>query len=154
MDWRLFLIYLSACVAAGSTGQLFPPGDWYESLRKPTWTPPRWLFPVAWTIIYIAIAVAAARAAHAGAGDFAAAFWSVQIVLNALWTPAFFGLRRPDIGLVVIAAFWFAVLATTIAFARHDAVAAGIFVVYLGWVSFASALNFAVWRLNPGERGR
>ena len=59
--WIDFVIYLSACFVAGSTGGLFPPGDWYANLSKPSWTPPNWLFPVAWMTLYVLMAYAGAR---------------------------------------------------------------------------------------------
>ncbi len=82
MDWPLFLIFLAACAAAGSTGQMFPPGSWYEALRKPLWTPPNRLFPLAWTLLYIAIAVAATRVALREGNDAALSLWALQIALN------------------------------------------------------------------------
>lgn len=63
MDWMLFAVFLLACGAAWATGALFPPGDWYRSLDKPRWTPPNWMFPLVWTLLYAAIAFAAARVA-------------------------------------------------------------------------------------------
>jgi tryptophan-rich sensory protein len=149
MDWQLFPVFLAACFAAGWTGQMFPPGDWYEGLRKPSWNPPNWLFPIAWTLLYLAIAVAAARIGIHPGNDLALAFWTLQIVLNAIWTPAFFGLQRMGMALAILGALWVAVAATTLAFIRIDPVAGGLFLPYLAWVSFAGVLNFTIWRLNP-----
>ena len=94
MTYALFAIFLGACFAAGATGALFPPGAWYSTLKKPSWTPPNWLFPVAWTTLYLCMAAAAARVAGAEGSAFAMALWALQIALNTLWTPVFFGLRR------------------------------------------------------------
>ena len=154
MSIPLFLTYLAACLAAGATGALFQPGDWYRSLKKPTWTPPDWLFPVAWTTLYLCLSVSAARVAGLAGTDPASgpalAFWALQIALNTLWTPVFFGLRRMGTGLVVLVLLWLAVAATLIAFWRVDLVAGLLFLPYLAWVSVAGALNFTVWRLNRG----
>lgn len=150
MDWTIFLVFLAACLGAAATGALFPPGDWYDRLDKPSWTPPKWLFPVAWTALYIAMAWAAARVAVLPGNGLALALWACQIAFNGLWTPVFFGLRRMGGGLVVIAALWLAVAATTLAFWRLDLVAGLLFAPYLIWVSYASALNFDVWRRNRG----
>lgn len=148
MDFSLFLTYLAACGAAAATGAMFQPGAWYDNLSKPRWTPPNWLFPVAWTVLYLAMSAAAARvAAIPGTGQ-ALAFWSVQIALNTLWTPVFFGLRRMGAGMVIILLLWLAVAATMVAFWRVDTVAGWLFLPYLAWVTVAAALNRSVWYRN------
>jgi translocator protein len=148
MDYSLFLTYLAACGAAAATGAMFQPGAWYRSLAKPSWTPPDWLFPVAWTTLYLCMSWAAMRVAGLPGTGQALALWSVQIALNTLWTPVFFGLQRMGAGLVVLICLWLAVAATTVAFWGHDGVAGALMVPYLVWVTVAGALNHAVWRLN------
>lgn len=151
MDWMLFALFLAACVAAGSTGALFEPGKWYESLAKPSWTPPNWLFPVAWSTLYLCIAAAATRVAPLHGSQYAMALFAVQIALNTLWTPVFFGLKRMGAGMLVLAALWIAVAATLGSFWMLDRIAGLLFVPYLAWVTVAGALNFSVWRLNPAS---
>lgn len=148
MDILLFCIFLAGCFAAGATGAMFPPGPWYEALQKPSWTPPNWLFPVAWTTLYLCISAAAARVGVTATG-YAMAFYALQLALNTLWTPVFFGLRRMGAGMLVLGALWIAVLATLIAFWQIDRLAGLLFVPYLLWVTVAGALNWSVWRLNP-----
>lgn len=148
MDWLLFLIFLAASGVAASNGQGFPPDAWYRTLRKPAWTPPDWLFPIAWTALYLAMAVAAARVAPLPGSAHAIALWALQITLNSIWTPLFFGRHRIGAAAVVLGMLWVAVAATTVAFFRLDAIAGWLFVPYVVWVSLAVALNFAVWRLN------
>ena len=149
MIWLCFAIFLAACFAAGATGALFPPGKWYEDLNKPTWTPPNWLFPVAWTTLYLLMAGAGARAAVSPDNSVAMALWALQIALNGLWTPVFFGLRRIRLGLVVLAGLWIAVFCGMVALWQVDWLAGLMFVPYLAWVSVAGALNLSVMRLNP-----
>ncbi|WP_420325880.1 tryptophan-rich sensory protein TspO [Mameliella sp.] len=149
MFWITFLIFLAACFAAGATGGMFPPGDWYRSLDKPRWTPPDWAFPVTWTTLYLLMAFAGARVALAPDNGLALAFWALQIALNTLWTPVFFGLRRMRAGLVVLSALWLAVAACLVALWQVDAWAGLAFVPYLCWVSVAWALNLSVLRRNP-----
>lgn len=149
MDLSLFALFLASCVGAGATGALFPPGEWYRQLSKPRWTPPDWVFPVAWFTLYICMSAAAARIAVLDGNAHAMAFWSVQIVLNALWSPVFFGLKRISGGMVAVAALWLAVAATLVSFAWLDPLAGWLFAPYLLWVTIAAALNFAVLRLNP-----
>jgi translocator protein len=149
MDWFLFLTYLAACGAAAATGAMIQPGEWYRNLSKPSWTPPDWVFPVTWTVLYLCMSVAAARvAAMEGTGQ-ALALWSVQIALNTLWTPVFFGLKRMRAGLVVIGLLWLSVAATCVAFWQHDPVSGMLFLPYVLWVSIAGALNWSVLRRNP-----
>lgn len=153
MDWTLFAVFFAACAGAASTGAMFSPGDWYERLDKPSWTPPNWLFPLAWTALYIGIAYAAMRVATAESAAFrdvtlGLALWATQIAFNTLWSPVFFGLRRLGSALVVIVFLWSAVAATMLAFFAVDTIAGWIFVPYLLWCSYAGALNFAIWRGN------
>jgi translocator protein len=152
MDYTLFLTYLVACGAAAATGAMFQPGDWYRSLNKPSWTPPDWLFPGAWTTLYLCMCLSAMRVAQLPGTGLALALWSVQIAFNTLWTPVFFGLRRLGAGLVVLACLWVAVAATMLAFWSHDWLAGLLFAPYLVWVTVAGALNYSVWRLNPEVR--
>lgn len=146
--FTLFLTYLAACGAAAATGAMFQPGDWYRGLSKPRWTPPDWLFPVAWTVLYLSMSVAAARVAMTAGSGQALAFWSVQIALNTLWTPVFFGLRRIGAGLVIIFLLWLAVAATMVAFWQVDRIAGALFLPYLAWVTVAGLLNRSVWYRN------
>lgn len=149
MDWMVFLICFAACAAAGTTGAAFPPGAWYEELDRPSWTPPNWLFPVAWTTLYVAMSVAAARVAPLEGAGLAMALWALQIALNTLWTPVFFGLRRIKGAIPVVLALWGAVAACMVAMWQLDTIAGLLFVPYLLWCTVATALNVAMWRLNP-----
>lgn len=148
MDWSLFLLFLAGCGAAAATGAMFEPGEWYESLDKPPWTPPKWAFPVTWTILYILIAWAASRIAVLDGNAHAMAFYALQLALNTLWTPVFFGLRRMKAGMIVIACLWLAVAGTMLSFWALDFWAGAMFLPYLVWVSIASALNYSVWQRN------
>ncbi|MFN3936489.1 MAG: tryptophan-rich sensory protein TspO [Gemmobacter sp.] len=153
-DWGLLLTFLLACGAAATSGALIQPGAWYAGLRKPSWTPPDWVFPVVWTTLYLLMSWAAMRVALLPGSGQALAFWAAQIAFNTLWTPVFFGLRRMGAGMVVVLLLWLAVAATLVAFWRLDALAGILMLPYLVWVTIASALNHAVWRMNPGEPAR
>ncbi|WP_296424676.1 TspO/MBR family protein [Yoonia sp.] len=152
MDIFLFLIFLAATFGAGATGALFPTGDWYKSLKKPSWVPPNWVFPVVWTSIYVLISVAGARVAVLEGSAYAMAFWAMQIAFNALWTPVFFGLRQLRGSLPIMAALWVAVLGATITHWQLDFWAGLAFAPYLLWVTIAAALNLSVARLNPDQQ--
>ncbi len=149
MVWIAFALFLAACFAAGTTGAAFPPGQWYRDLSKPSWTPPDWMFPVAWSSLYVCMAAAGARVAVADDNAIAMALWALQIALNTLWTPVFFGLRNIRGGMLVLVALWLAVAACMVAMWQIDWIAGALFLPYLAWVSVAGALNFSVWRRNP-----
>ncbi|MFK7837160.1 MAG: TspO/MBR family protein [Sulfitobacter sp.] len=151
MDFYLFGIFLLACCAAAATGAVFQPGRWYETLNKPSWTPPDWVFPVAWTSIYLLISFAGARVAVLEGNAYAMAFWAMQAAFSTLWTPIFFGLRRLKGALLVMAPLWLAVLGCVWANFQLDFWAGIAFLPYMLWVTVAAALNAAVWRLNPNE---
>jgi tryptophan-rich sensory protein len=145
--------FVGTCSLAAMTGAMFRPGDWYEQLRKPAWRPPNWVFPPAWAFLYLTIAVSGwlvwLTAGLAGA-VLPLAIYLVQLVLNAAWTPIFFGLHRPDLAFIEIVVLWLSIVATMAAFHPVNAAAAWLLLPYLLWVTFAAALNFTVWRLNRG----
>lgn len=150
-------VFLFLCFAAATTGAVFKPGTWYDSLSKPSWTPPDWLFPVAWTVLYVMIAVSAWlvwRAAGLAGGLIPLAVWGVQLALNAAWSWLFFGLRRMDLAFVEVVGLWLSIAACIVLFAPISLTAAALMAPYLVWVSFAAALNLAVWQRNRDAVGR
>ena len=152
MDWILFCIFLAATFAAGATGAMFPTGEWYKQLNKPSWTPPNWLFPIAWTSIYLLMSFAGARVAVLEGSAYAMAFWAMQIAFNALWTPIFFGLRNLKGSLPVMAGLWISVLGCLVTHFMLDPLAGLAFVPYMVWVTVAASLNIAMVRLNPDQK--
>lgn len=151
MDYTFFFIFLFATFAAGATGAMFPTGAWYKQLNKPTWVPPNWVFPVAWTSIYLLISFAGARVAGIEGSQMALAFWALQIALNTLWTPVFFGLRALRKSLPIMAGLWLAVLGATVTHFQVDFWAGMAFVPYIIWVTIAAALNLKMVQLNPDQ---
>ena len=145
---------LLLCLGVGQWGaavSLEPVRSWYPTLIKPAWTPPDWVFPVAWTILFILMAVAAWlvwRAAPLARIRLAGAVFFIQLLLNGLWSTLFFGLRNPSYGLIEIVVLWLAILATILLFRPVSKLAAWLLLPYLLWVSYATALNFEIWRLN------
>jgi benzodiazapine receptor len=115
---------------------------------RPWFFPPTVVFPVVWTLLVTLLGVALFLVWRRGTEHrvvrVALAAFAAQFVLNIAWTPAFFGLRRPDLGLAVVVALWLAVAATVAAFDRVDRRAAALLLPYLGWVSFAAVLNYAI----------
>lgn len=148
--------FIAANFVVALSGAFFRPGQWYEGLAKPSWRPPNWLFGPAWTVLYITSAVAGwmvwRKAGFAGAGP-ALAIYGGQLLLNAAWSGLFFGLRRMDIAFYEVLLLWLSIAATIIAFRAIDPDAALLLVPYLGWVTFASILNFTIWRMNAGPAG-
>jgi benzodiazapine receptor len=149
--WPGLAVWLMVCFVAPALGSASGPGGWFEKLQKPSWNPPGWVFGPVWTALYAMMAVAAWMIWRRGgfrAQRFPLALFLAQLALNALWTPLFFGLHRPDLALVDIVLLWFAIAATLVAFARVHRGAAVLLAPYLAWVSFATFLNFTIWRLN------
>lgn len=149
--WLALAGWLALCFGAAAFGGLFGPGEWYAKIRKPSWNPPNWIFGPVWTTLYIMMAVAAWRVWRldgSGGRRKALALFLAQLALNAAWTPLFFGLRQPGLAFAEIVLLWFAIGATTAVFIKLDRVAGWLMVPYLAWVSFATVLNAALWRLN------
>ena len=152
----LLLLFIAIVAAAAYTGARYLPGAWYASLAKPAWTPPNWLFGPVWTAIYLMIAVAGwlvwqseedAPATNDGQGA-AKGLWIAQLALNAAWSPTMFGAQHIGLALVIIGLMWLAIAAFIATTWSRRRIAAWLFVPYLAWVAYASALNFAIWRLN------
>lgn len=144
--------WLLACFGAAALGGIFLPGEWYAGLRKPAWNPPSWVFAPVWTTLYTIMGVAAWLVWRQGgwrAQRRPLGWFVVQLGLNALWSPLFFGLHRPGLAFAEILLLAVAITVTIREFARCRPVAAWLLAPYLVWVGFASFLNFTLWRLNP-----
>lgn len=131
-------------------GMFAPPGDWYAALAKPSWNPPAWLFGPVWTFLYLLMAVAAWLVWKRHGWCRPLWIYAAQLILNAAWTPIFFGAQEIGWALAAIIALWVAILFTAITFLRAHKAAGWMLLPYLTWVSFATFLNFTLWRLNPG----
>jgi benzodiazapine receptor len=143
--------FILLVVIVAGAGAIFEPGAWYDTLAKPVWTPPNWLFPIAWTILYLMIAVAGWlvwREVGFAAAALGFVFYFLQLVLNAAWSWLFFGMHRMDLGLADVAGMWLAIAATIVTFYAVRPGAAWLLAPYLVWVSYAAALNLTLWRMN------
>ena len=147
----IVLCELAGVLGALATTPAIP--TWYATLAKPAWTPPGWLFGPVWTTLYAMMGIAAARVwirwRHTAGGRRSLALFAVHLVLNAAWSFLFFGLRSPALGLADIVVLLATIVALVAWWWRLDRVAALLLAPYLAWVSFATALNAAIWRLNP-----
>lgn len=146
----LFVFVVLSFCAAALGGAVTRPAlaGWYRELRKPSWTPPDKVFGPVWTLLYVMIAVAGWRLWLVAPGGEAVQLWGLQLVLNALWSYFFFGLRSPGLALADIAALWLTLVMLIGVALGLDQTAALLLLPYLAWISFASALNYAIWRRN------
>jgi translocator protein len=146
------IFWIALPFVAAWFGAQFTTGSWYAQLQQPTWAPPAWVFGPVWSVLYALMGVAAwlVWAQHGfGNARTALTLFLVQLLFNALWSWIFFGLRNPGLALLEIVLLWVLIVATTVAFWRKHRLAGALLVPYLLWVSFAAALNFALWRMNP-----
>jgi benzodiazapine receptor len=160
-DFRIvlgLLAWLALVAVAAGTGAVatVDAAQFYASLQRPGWAPPSWLFGPVWTLLYVAMAVSAwlvwKRGGWRGAG-LALGLFCAQLPLNALWSWLFFAWRRGAAALADIVLLWIVVLVVTVMFYRVSKPAAGLLVPYLLWVTFAGALNYAIWQRNPALLG-
>jgi len=145
------VVWVMLCFSVAGAGSRYTPGEWYESLAKPDWNPPNWVFAPVWTALYLTMATAAWRVtikAPVGSRIVPLGLFVLQLLLNGVWSWLFFGLRNPGLAFVDIVALWVVLLITVITFWRADRLAGVLLTPYLAWVSFALALNLAIWRLN------
>lgn len=152
--WLALAGFVALCFAVAALGGWATASaleTWYPALAKPSWTPPNAIFGPVWTVLYLAMAVAAWRVRRAAGPDGARgplAAFAVQLALNLAWSIGFFGLRSPGLGVAIIVPLWAAIWVTLRRFQRADPVAGWLMAPYLTWVTFAAALNAAVWWLN------
>jgi tryptophan-rich sensory protein len=150
----LFLLLTFAASALGNLATFEAVRTWYPTLEKPSFNPPNSIFGPVWSALYTLMAVSAwwvwKQPESTPRKWGLVAYW-VQLVLNAAWSFAFFGMRNPTAGLLVILALLSAILVTTVYFWRAHRLSGLLFLPYLAWVSFATVLNFSIWQLNPQE---
>jgi benzodiazapine receptor len=148
--WLALAAFLLAVTVAAGIGGLGVAGtaDEYQSLKQPAWAPPSWLFGPVWTVLYVLIAIAGWLVWQRTGWSTALTVYAVQLVLNAIWTPIFFGFGLYGPALIDIVVLWFGIGATIWLFRPVSRLAAGLLLPYWAWVSFATALNAAIWAAN------
>ncbi|WP_088347916.1 MULTISPECIES: TspO/MBR family protein [Rhodomicrobium] len=148
----IVIALLAALLVATVGGTVTDIGPWYQSLQKPAWQPPDWLFGPAWTLIFALAGLSAATAWRDEPTredrEWLVALFSLNGFLNVLWSLLFFRMRRPDWALIEVGALWLSILVLILVLARYSRPAALLLVPYLAWVTFASALNWRVVQLN------
>ena len=155
IEFIKLIISILICNSAGfigsiSTSSAIP--TWYNSLEKPSFNPPNWIFGPVWTTLYTLMGISAylvwRQGIHNSQVKTALIIFGVQLFLNAIWSPIFFGLRALFAALIVIVVLWIAILLTIFAFYKISAIAAVLLIPYILWVSFATILNYSLWVLN------
>jgi translocator protein len=157
-NWVALAIFVGLALSAGAIAALcsravhMGAGGWYATLTKPAWAPPNGWFGPVWTVLYVLMGTAAwlvwRERYHRKRGAALTAY-AVQLALNALWAPLFFGLKSIGAGLFVAVALWVTVIWTIREFVTVRALAAWLLAPYVIWVSIAMSLNLSIWRLNP-----
>lgn len=153
-DLVALLVAVAVPLAVGALGSLATSAGvdaWYPTLRRPAWTPPSWVFAPVWTLLYVAMGVAAwlvwRRGIQRPLVRAGLAAFAVQLALNLAWPALFFGLRSPGWALLDIIALWAAIAVTMALFLRASLLAGLLLVPYLAWVTYALALNAAIWAM-------
>jgi tryptophan-rich sensory protein len=149
----LLVVFMVTFLAAGVGARAsLAARSFYAQLLRPEWAPPGWLFAPVWTLLYVLMAIAmwlVWRAVGFPRARRAALFYGAQLIANALWTWMFFAWRFGALTFAEVLLLWLLIVATFIEFWRLKRTAAWLLLPYLGWVTFASALTFSLWQLNP-----
>ena len=154
MRWIALVLWITLCFAVAGIGGSWTAGEvkgWYRTLTMPSFAPPNWVFGPVWSVLYALMAVAAWRvwlSAQAQARTWALVLFLLQLALNLAWTWIFFRQHAIGLALIEVLLLWAAIGATTLAFGRVAPLAAWLMAPYLAWVTFATVLNAAFWRLN------
>lgn len=148
------IISIIICQLAGFIGSLFTSPSiptWYAALNKPSFNPPNWLFAPVWTALYLLIGIALYLVwINKKRNKSAITFFTIQLMLNSLWSLLFFGLKNPFLAFIEIIILWSFILLTMISFYKISKPASYLLIPYILWVSFAALLNFSIWLLNIG----
>ncbi|WP_418318318.1 TspO/MBR family protein [Piscinibacter sakaiensis] len=148
LGW-LALVFVAAAIGGFASASA---GEFYRALARPSWAPPGWLFGPVWSLLYLMMGIAAwlvwRRGGFAATGS-ALTLFIVQLAVNALWTWLFFGWRVGAVAFGEVLLLWLLIVVTIVLFWRISRLAALLLLPYLAWVSFASALTFVTWRMNP-----
>jgi len=153
-DGIVLVIFIVVCLGAGGLGSVATTPEidgWYRTLAKPSWNPPDYVFGPVWTALYILMAIAAWlvwKPAGLKAAALPLSLFAVQLLLNVAWSWIFFGLHQTGWAFAELVILWLAITATMITFFHRSTLAGWLLVPYVAWVSFAGALNFALWRMN------
>ncbi|CAG0993384.1 Tryptophan-rich protein TspO [Methanosarcinales archaeon] len=149
------IVSITICLFAGFLGSFFTiPAipTWYATLTKPSFAPPNWLFFPVWTTLFVMMGISLylvwRRGLEGQQVKNALVIFAVQLILNVLWSAAFFGLRSPLSGLIEISILWISIAFTIMIFMKISRTAGLLLIPYIIWVSFAAILNFMIWRLN------
>lgn len=146
-SYALLPVFIILVAGIAMSGMHFQPGAWYAGLAKPFWTPPDWLFPPVWGVLYLMIAVAG-WLIFIGSNPWIKVLWLTQLVLNGLWSWLFFGLHRTGLGLIDMVALLLSIAALfAMALPRQRSVS-WLIGPYLAWVAYALSLNAAIYVLN------
>ena len=148
---KRLLVCLAIPLATGGAASLISGGGMhaFELLTKPPLSPPGWLFPVAWTLLYLAMGAASYLVVDANAHARAAIIlYGLQLICNFLWPILFFGLAAHWLALICLIALWLLILAAAVAFYRIRPAAGRLMLPYLAWTGFAAYLNLGVCLLN------
>lgn len=144
-----YILFIGLVVGAGIlAGLTNMPGDWYQSLEKPFFNPPPWLFGPVWTTLYVLIGVAGARIWQRAPKSAAMQLWFAQMAFNLMWSPSFFGLQNPELALAVIVGMLVTIIAFMVKARPIDRISTLLFFPYLAWVTFAGILNLSIAWLN------
>lgn len=145
----IYILFIVVVVALGALiGIANVPGDWYQSLNKPPFNPPNWIFGPVWTTLYVLIGIAGARTWLSAPSSSRMQIWFAQMALNFLWSPAFFGMESTLLGLIVIIPMLLLIIVFIQRSWKPDRLSAMLFLPYLAWVSFATLLNVSLFILN------
>lgn len=153
--WLVLIGFVGLCLLVGvSAAAVNAPalGGWYAHLVRPPGNPPNWVFPVVWTTLHVMIGTSAwliwLKAPQGRRQTAALQLWGWQLLLNAAWSPAFFGMNSPSLGMLVIVPLLVLIALTILSFARLYRPAAWLLVPYFLWTSYATYLNAGFWWLN------
>lgn len=152
MNILALIVCIVICQVAGLLGSIFnfrSIPKWYSKLKKPAFNPPNWIFGPVWTLLYLLMGVSLYLVWISGKEINLAIFiFSIQLILNILWSAIFFGMKKPLIAFMEIILLWIFILMNIVQFYSISTIASYLLIPYLLWVSFAAFLNLSIWELN------